>query len=193
MTVNLPKFHNWLQVLNSSSTTTSRVAKTSQRLHHITASSSSSSQSSQSQLSTTTSGNTVNPLSIQRDLNEFKNSMSEINNLAARSNQLTELQKRWEISWLLKSVCFESKKYLRIRSSIENLVDDDPSPEGLVTLPDEGQEGDFQLDLTPDEKLQCSSTNGISSDTVKFEQKRMMNSSKTKILTNGFSSEQVSE
>lgn len=84
------------QVLNSSSTTTSRVAKkmSSQRLQHITASSSTSSQSSQSQLSTTTSGNVVNPHALQRDLNEFKNSMSEINNLAARSNQMAELQKR---------------------------------------------------------------------------------------------------
>lgn len=85
------------QVLNSSSTTTSsRVAKTtsSQRLHHITASSSTSSQSSQSQLSSTSSGSVVNPGAIQRDLHEFKNSMSEINNLAARSNQMAELQKR---------------------------------------------------------------------------------------------------
>lgn len=88
------------QVLNSSQTTTSsRVNKTtsSQRLHQITASSSTSSQSSQSQLSTTTSGSNVNPHALQRDLNEFKNSMSEINNLATRSNQLSELQKRWVI------------------------------------------------------------------------------------------------
>lgn len=94
------------QVLNSSSTTTSsRVAKTtsSQRLHHITSSSSTS--SSQSQLSTTTSGKTssgVNPHALQRDLNEFKNSMSEINNLA--SNQMTELQKRQV--FLLYALCF---------------------------------------------------------------------------------------
>jgi hypothetical protein len=77
---------------------------------------------------------------------------------------------------------------------MENLVDD-PQSEGLVTFPDDNHEGDLQLDLVPDEQLQQlqATTNGINSDnTVKFEQKRTMNSSKTKILTNGFSSEQVS-
>lgn len=79
----------------------------------------------------------------------------------------------------------------RIRSSMENLVDD-PSAEGLVTFPDDNHDGDLQLDLVPDEQLQNVSANGLtSSDTVKFEQKRTMNTSKTKILTNGFSSEQV--
>lgn len=78
---------------------------------------------------------------------------------------------------------------------MENLVDD-PGSEGLVTFPDEGPDGDMQLDLVPD----CA-TNGLNgmnglnplntSDTIKFEQKRMMNSSKTKLVTNGFSSEQV--
>lgn len=70
---------------------------------------------------------------------------------------------------------------------MENLVDD-PTTEGLVTFPDEGQDGDLQLDM----RVPDVATNGLnSSDTIKFEQKRMMNSSKTKILTNGFSSEQV--
>jgi hypothetical protein len=76
---------------------------------------------------------------------------------------------------------------------MENLVDD-PSSEGLVTFPDDPTDGDMQLDLVPmtDDQLQNVTSNGLnSSDTVKFEQKRMMNTSKTKILTNGFSSEQV--
>ena len=72
---------------------------------------------------------------------------------------------------------------------MENLVDD-PQTEGLVTFPDDNHDNDLPIDLVPDEQLQhLQGTNGI--DTVKFEQKRMMNSSKTKILTNGFSSEQV--
>jgi hypothetical protein len=79
----------------------------------------------------------------------------------------------------------------RIRSSMENLVDDS-SPEGLVTFPDDPSDGDLQLDLVPDDQLQNVAANGLnSSDTVKFEQKRTLNTSKTKILTNGFSSEQV--
>ena len=74
---------------------------------------------------------------------------------------------------------------------MENLVDDS-SPEGLVTFPDDPSDGDLQLDLTPDDQLQNVAANGLnSSDTVKFEQKRTLNTSKTKILTNGFSSEQV--
>lgn len=75
---------------------------------------------------------------------------------------------------------------------MENLVDD-PQTEGLVTFPDENHDGDLQLDLVPDEQMQNIGTNGLTStsDTVKFEQKRTMNTSKTKILTNGFSSEQV--
>lgn len=75
---------------------------------------------------------------------------------------------------------------------MENLVDD-PQSEGLVTFPDEHNDGDLQLELKSDDlngQMQ-NVTNGMTSDTVKFEQKRMMNSSKTKILTNGFSSEQV--
>lgn len=74
---------------------------------------------------------------------------------------------------------------------MENLVDD-TSSEGLVTFPDEQSDGDLPLELSPDDQLQNVVSSGLgSSDTVKFEQKRMMNSSKTKILTNGFSSEQV--
>lgn len=61
-----------------------------------------------------------------------------------------------------------------------------------MTFPDEHHDGDLQLELAPDDQLQALSANGLnSSDTVKFEQKRTMNTSKTKFLTNGFSSEQV--
>lgn len=76
---------------------------------------------------------------------------------------------------------------------MENLVDDTQS-EGLVTFPDENHDNDLQLDLVPDEQLQqLQATNGLNSDgTVKFEQKRTMNSSKSKIITNGISKEHVS-
>lgn len=72
---------------------------------------------------------------------------------------------------------------------MENLVDNTPS-EGLVTFPDEHREGDTHFES--DDQLQKVTANGLTtSDTVKFEQKRMTNTSKTKICTNGFSSEQV--
>lgn len=84
---------------------------------------------------------------------------------------------------------------------MENLVDD-PESEDLVTVtfPDEPQSEEMQLELSPsivpedmtNGSLQSISANGISTaDTVKFEQKRTTSASKTKILTNGFSSEQV--
>jgi hypothetical protein len=58
----------------------------------------------------------------------------------------------------------------------------------------------MQLDLPsptsiiPDDLTNGQVTNGLinSADTVKFEQKRTTSASKTKIQTNGFSSEQVS-
>ena len=82
---------------------------------------------------------------------------------------------------------------------MENLVDD-PESEGLVTVtfPDDPPNDDLQLDLSPSclqEELTNGQLqtvgNGITSDTVKFEQKRMTSATKTKVLTNGYSSEQV--
>lgn len=164
-----PLNKNKKTVLNSSSaTSSSRIAKTtsSQRLHHITSSSSTSSTQSQ----TIASGNVgivvVNPHVLQRDLNEFKNSMSEINNLASRST-MASIQNK-------------------IRSSLENLVDE---PEPIVTFPDENRVNELQNDLATDENLENTRMSTL--DTVKFEQKCTMNSSKTKILSNGFSSEQA--
>ncbi|CAO1372534.1 unnamed protein product [Diamesa serratosioi] len=175
------------QVLNSTSSSSSRISKSQQsssqsRLHHISQSTSSSSTSSQQLQSTTTSSSEMKAHALKRDLNEIKNSMSEINNLAAigRTNQMNELQKR-------------------IRSSMENLVDD-PESEGLVTVtfPDDPPNDDLQLDLSPScltEELTNGQLqtvgNGITSDTVKFEQKRMTSATKTKVLTNGYSSEQA--
>lgn len=76
---------------------------------------------------------------------------------------------------------------------MENLVDD-PQSEGLVTFPDENHNGDLQIDLVPDDQLQqLQTSNGLNTDgTVKFEQKRTMNSSKSKIIANGISQEHVS-
>ncbi|XP_070496571.1 NAD(+) hydrolase sarm1-like isoform X1 [Chironomus tepperi] len=158
------------QVLNSSSasSSSSRIAKTtsSQRLHHITSSSSTSSTQSQTISSGNVGSVVVNPHVLQRDLNEFKNSMSEINNLASRS-AMTNIQNK-------------------IRSSLENLVDD---PEPVVTFPDENKVNDLHSDLTADDNLESTRLSSV--DRMKYEEKRTMNTSKTKFLSNGFSSEQA--
>ncbi|CAG9799194.1 unnamed protein product [Chironomus riparius] len=158
------------QVLNSSSasSSSSRIAKTtsSQRLHHITSSSSTSSTQSQTISSGNVGSVVVNPHVLQRDLNEFKNSMSEINNLASRST-MTNIQNK-------------------IRSSLENLVDDS---EPVVTFPDENKVNELHSDLTSDENLENTRLSLV--DRMKYEEKRTMNTSKTKFLSNGFSSEQA--
>lgn len=156
-------------VLNSSSaSSSSRIAKTtsSQRLHHITSSSSTSSTQSQTISSGNVGSVVVNPHVLQRDLNEFKNSMSEINNLASRS-AMTTIQNK-------------------IRSSLENLVDD---PEPVVTFPDENKVNELHNELTTDENLENTRLSSV--DRMKYEEKRTMNTSKTKFLSNGFSSEQA--
>lgn len=48
------------------------------------------------------------------------------------------------------------------------------------------------MSLAPGGHLECSTVNGPNgSDTMRYEEKRMMNTSKTKTLINGVSSEQV--
>lgn len=165
-----PLNKNKKTVLNSSSasSSSSRIAKTtsSQRLHHITSSSSTSSTQSQTISSGNVGSVVVNPHVLQRDLNEFKNSMSEINNLASRST-MTNIQNK-------------------IRSSLENLVDD---PEPVVTFPDENKVNEQHNDLTTDDNIENTRMSSV--DRMKYEEKRTMNTSKTKFLSNGFSSEQA--
>lgn len=86
----------------------------------------------------------------------------------------------------------------RLRSSLENIVDGSDN-EPLVTFPDGGDtpSEELQLDLCaptmPMTSGELSLTNGqlCATDTVKFEEKRMTSASKRKVITDGFSSEQV--
>ncbi|CAD7083016.1 unnamed protein product [Hermetia illucens] len=160
------------QVVNSSSTTT-RVAKTSssQRLHHVTSSTSE-----------------MKAHALQRDLNDFKNSMSEINDLAINRPKQTlgELK--------LNDNAAMNQLKQQIRSSLENIVDDPKEP--LVTFPnDETPSDDLKLDLThalpelTNGHLTAGKTTTV--DTVKFEEKRMTSASKTEVVTDGFRSEQA--
>lgn len=87
--------------------------------------------------------------------------------------------------------------YYRLRSSIENLVDGSDK-EPLITYPDgDTPSEELQLDLSTNTSMPMSSELSLSNgqlsatDTVKFEEKRMMSASKTKVITDGFSSEQV--
>ncbi|XP_055324987.1 NAD(+) hydrolase sarm1 isoform X2 [Sitodiplosis mosellana] len=190
-----PTIHYKLEqhiVLNSSSTsstksstTTSRVAKasSSQRLHHVSSSSS------------TQSSSEMKAMALKRDLNDIKNSMSEISSLASMAQPPSITAD--EISLSNSSI---SELQKRLRSSLENIVDVPDDEEPLVTFPDEGNGRELELDLRHAQQLVPCASNELSSvavgdltttDTVKFEEKRTMSASKTKVIKDGFSSEQA--
>lgn len=84
---------------------------------------------------------------------------------------------------------------LRIRSSIENLVDG-PDNEPLVTFPDgDTPSEELHMDLTPLRPGEMVLSNGqlkSTGDTVKFEETRTVSASRNQIIKDGFSSESVS-
>lgn len=86
---------------------------------------------------------------------------------------------------------------LRLRSSLENIVDGNTEPH--ITFPDEHDHDDDHMNLNMDlvKASNQLASNGLSGskgtivDTVKFEEKRTKTESKTKVVTDGFSSEQA--
>ncbi|XP_059217104.1 NAD(+) hydrolase sarm1 isoform X5 [Stomoxys calcitrans] len=183
------------QVVNSSSSsTTTRVEKKS-RLHHITSSSSTSS-------STSTE---MKAAALKRDMSEFKNSMSEINDLALGRNvspaltgstgTLSHHQPPSINDLSINSSDAINKLKKKLRSSLENIVDGNSEPH--ITFPDDSDDNDMNLNMDLVKASNQLSTNGLSGskgtlvDTVKFEEKRTKTESKTKVITDGFSSEQA--
>lgn len=144
---------------------------------------------------------------LKRDLSDIKNSMSEINNLAAMGrtqgvgdiklsnattmNQLTEkfVNRKFDLVFTI-----HNNRFRRIRSSIENLVDG-PDNEPLVTFPDDTPSEELQLDLTQNRPGDMVLSNGHqlkTGDMVKFEETRTVSASRNQIITDGYSSESVS-
>ncbi|KAI8041238.1 hypothetical protein M5D96_005492 [Drosophila gunungcola] len=209
------------QVVNSSSSTTTRVEKKSQRLHHHITSSSSSSSTTQAlstssemkaaeikrdltniqksmseindlakeritggpgSISTTsasaiTAPSTMSHATSTRLAPKLTSAHPSIDDLRGLSSQdkITQLQKK-------------------IRASLENLVDDDDS-NVIVTLPDDDDCPHSFGSLSHPTAAQLSA-NGLSGssktiDTIKFQEKSMKTESKTKVVTDGFSSEQA--
>lgn len=130
-------------------------------------------------------------MALKRDLNDMKNSMSELATMSRTTPTIA--------NELKSSPSALSQLQMRLRSSLENIVDGDDVDEPLVTFPDETPTGDLELELhaprlpcvTPGE-LSITNDHLNSTDTVKFEEKRMVSASKTKVIKDGFSSEQVS-
>lgn len=142
-----------------------------------------------------TSSSEMKASSMKSDLSELKSSISEMKNLSSPLN------------------------FSRLRSSMEQLDRDDggggvvgcvsgaASPEPLVTFPDPDTPSPPPVtgtvcltspnlvvsNMSPGvgHNTVSTSTAASSSETVKFEQKRVTSASKTKVVTDGFSSEQA--
>ncbi|XP_037043747.1 NAD(+) hydrolase sarm1 isoform X4 [Bradysia coprophila] len=165
------------QVVNSSTTTSSStLTSTSQRLHHVR---------STSEMSTSER----KAHALKRDLSDIKNSMSEINTLAAmgRTQGVGDIK--------LSNTTTMNQLTEKIRSSIENLVDG-PDNEPLVTFPDDTPSEELHLDLTTNRPGEMVLSNGHQlktiGDTVKFEETRTVSASRNQIITDGYSSESAS-
>ncbi|XP_068142851.1 NAD(+) hydrolase sarm1 isoform X4 [Drosophila tropicalis] len=90
----------------------------------------------------------------------------------------------------------------QLRTSIENLVDGNDDCNVIVTMPDDDDNPHHHhpfgsgLDLTHPTAAQLSASSALSGsnktiDTIKFQEKRTKTESKTKVVTDGYSSEQA--
>ncbi|KAL5293341.1 SARM1 family protein [Megaselia abdita] len=170
------------QVVNSSTTT--RVEKKSQRL--VTSSSSTS--------SSTSSTSERKATALKRDLSEIKNSMSEINDLAMGRTTTTTTK---TTTHPIEATSPQEALNEFIRKSMENLVDAPGDGSPLVTFPDSDGHEDLSIANLKNIKNELAngsaittSNNGTLSSTVKFEEKRSKSESKTKVMTDGVTTEQ---
>ncbi|XP_053676658.1 NAD(+) hydrolase sarm1 [Anopheles nili] len=194
---------------SSSSTTTKHVEKSSsstQRMSSLTSSSS----------STTSAAAVKQGLGeMQNSIAEMKNMMDHSSSSSSQNTSTTTSTSSIKSSAITNH--HQSRKMSstaakindiksRLRSSMDSL--DDPQTDPLVTFPD--SETDDELSsmasslkplganggsgiLVPNGHHHQALMNGCSGtvDTVKFEQKKMTSESKTKVVTDGFSSEQA--
>ncbi|XP_026847980.1 sterile alpha and TIR motif-containing protein 1 isoform X2 [Drosophila persimilis] len=207
------------QVVNSSSSTTTRVEKKSQRLHHHITSSSSSSSSTTQALSTSSEmkaaavkRDLTNIQKSMSEINDLANSATATPTTAIMPGSGQTATARLTPGTLksahpsiddLRGMSSKDKieqLQKKLRASLENLVDDDDDSNVIVTLPDDDDcpHNHFGsgLDLSHPTAAQLSASSGLSGssktiDTIKFQEKRMKTESKTKVVTDGYSSEQA--
>ncbi|XP_035907893.1 NAD(+) hydrolase sarm1 isoform X3 [Anopheles stephensi] len=191
---------------SSSSTTTKHVEKSSsstQRMSSLTSSSSSS---------------TTSAAAVKQGLGEMQNSMAEMKNMMGHSSSTSQNLSTTTSSSSMKSSSalanhLQQRKMSanindikkRLRSSMDSL--DDPQADPLVTFPDSENDDDLTSMASALKPLGANGGSGLlvpnghhqalvngcagTVDTVKFEQKKMTSESKTKVMTDGFSSEQA--
>ncbi|XP_030385508.1 sterile alpha and TIR motif-containing protein 1 isoform X3 [Scaptodrosophila lebanonensis] len=157
---------------------------------------------------------------VKRDLNNIKKSMSEINDLASGgsivANTLAPTTSITTVPTMANTAArltpsathtltghtsFEDLKGQlknKMRASFDNLVDvNDDKTRAIVTFPDDDPHTHFGsgMDLTHPAS-QLSASNALSGsnktiDTIKFEEKTTKTKTKTKVVADGFSSEQA--
>uniref|UniRef100_A0A182WMD7 ADP-ribosyl cyclase/cyclic ADP-ribose hydrolase n=1 Tax=Anopheles minimus TaxID=112268 RepID=A0A182WMD7_9DIPT len=188
---------------SSTSTTTKHVEKSSsstQRMSSLTSSSSSK----------------TSTAAVKQNLGEMQNSMAEMKNMMGHSSSSTSQNLSTSSSSIKSSAVsnhLQARKMSakindiksRLRSSMDSL--DDPQADPLVTFPDSETDDDLSSMASALKPLGSNGGSGIlvpnghhqalvngcagTVDTVKFEQKKMTSESKTKVTTDGFSSEQA--
>ncbi|XP_021698316.1 sterile alpha and TIR motif-containing protein 1 isoform X5 [Aedes aegypti] len=192
----------------TSSSTSNSTTKSSSRMACETSATqrSTSSSSKSASLSATTSSTEA----IKHDLGDMKNSMAELGNVLANtrgSSQITTSSSSTSTSSKMTSSESSSSSYMkklsmgnsssnllehqkRLRASMDSL--DEPMTEYHVTHPDSDGELNNMIVKKPDGTMQNGhlAMNGTV-DTVKFEQKKTTSESKTKVVKDGFSSEQA--
>uniref|UniRef100_A0AAG5DBE3 ADP-ribosyl cyclase/cyclic ADP-ribose hydrolase n=1 Tax=Anopheles atroparvus TaxID=41427 RepID=A0AAG5DBE3_ANOAO len=205
---------------SSSSTTTKHVEKSSsstQRMSSLTSSSSSSTSAAavkqglgEMQSSIAEMKNMMGQNSSSTSQNSSTSTSKVSSSSTIKSSAITNHHKARKMSNALSSTSSTiSDLKSRLRSSMDSL--DDPQADPLVTFPD--SETDDDLSSMASALKPLASANGGSGmlmpnghhhhhqalvngctgtvDTVKFEQKKMTSESKTKVVTDGFSSEQA--
>ncbi|XP_052892673.1 NAD(+) hydrolase sarm1 isoform X2 [Anopheles moucheti] len=194
---------------SSSSTTTKHVEKSSsstQRMSSLTSSSSST---------TSTAAVKQNLGEMQNSMAEMKNMMGHSSSSSTSQNLSTSSSSSIKSSAVTNHL--QARKMsaklndikTRLRSSMDSL--DDPQADPLVTFPDSETDDDLSSIASSLKPLGANGGSGIlvpnghhhhhhqalvngcagAVDTVKFEQKKMTSESKTKVTTDGFSSEQA--
>nr|XP_029722442.1 sterile alpha and TIR motif-containing protein 1-like isoform X3 [Aedes albopictus] len=192
----------------SSSTSNSTTKASSRMACETSATQRSMSSSSKSASSSATTSSTE---AIKHDLGEIKSSMAEMKNMlsnARGSSQITTSSSSTSTSSKVTSSESSSSSYVkklsmgnsssnllehqkRLRASMDSL--DEPMTEYHVTHPDSDGEMTNMIVKKPDGTMQNGhlAMNGAAVDTVKFEQKKTTSESKTKVVKDGFSSEQA--
>uniref|UniRef100_A0A182QCA4 ADP-ribosyl cyclase/cyclic ADP-ribose hydrolase n=1 Tax=Anopheles farauti TaxID=69004 RepID=A0A182QCA4_9DIPT len=202
----------------SSSKSSKLSSSSSTKTQHVEKSSSSTQRMSSLTSSSSSSSTTSSAASVKQSLDDMQNSITEMKNIVGHKTTSQNLSTTTSSSIKSSSAVtnhLQSRKMStaakineiksKLRSSMDSL--DDPQADPLVTFPDSENDDDLSSMASSFKPLAVvNGSNGMLAtnghhpalvngcagavDTVKFEQKKVTSESKTKVVTDGFSSEQ---